>query len=162
MPANFVLTLSCVDRPGIVAAVTTELAALDANIAESNQFWDKETGTFFMRLAFTAPDGVGRDAIERTLRAPIERFGMRTTLLDEGRRKRIVVMVSKFDHAMLHLLYQIRVGWLDAEVAAIVSNHETSRATADYEGIPFYLLPVDGQNKLGQEQEVLRLSLIHI
>jgi formyltetrahydrofolate deformylase len=157
VPANFVLTLSCADRPGIVAAVTTELAALNANIAESNQFWDRETGTFFMRLAFTAPDGVGREAIERALRPATERFGMRTALLDEGRRKRIIVMVSKFDHAMLHLLYQIRVGWLDAEVAAIVSNHEDSRATADYEGIPFYLLPVDRQNKLAQEQEVLRL-----
>jgi formyltetrahydrofolate deformylase len=155
--ANFVLTLSCADRPGIVAAVTTELAALNANIAESNQFWDKETGTFFMRLAFTAPEDVTREAIERALRPAIERFGMRTALLDEGRRKRIVVMVSKFDHAMLHLLYQIRVGWLDAEIAAIVSNHETSRAAADYEGIPYYQLPVDAENKLAQEQEVLRL-----
>ena len=157
MPANFVLTLSCADRPGIVAAVTTELAALNANISESNQFWDRETGNFFMRLAFTAPEGVDREAIERALRPATERFGMRTALLDEGRRKRIVVMVSKFDHAMLHLLYQIRVGWLDAEVAAIVSNHETSRATADYEGIPYYILPVDRENKLAQEQEVLRL-----
>jgi formyltetrahydrofolate deformylase len=157
VPANFVLTLSCADRPGIVAAVTTELAALNANISESNQFWDRETGNFFMRLAFTAPEGVDREAIERALRPATERFGMRTALLDEGRRKRIVVMVSKFDHAMLHLLYQIRVGWLDAEVAAIVSNHETSRATADYEGIPYYILPVDKENKLAQEQEVLRL-----
>jgi formyltetrahydrofolate deformylase len=157
VPANFVLTLSCADRPGIVAAVTTELAALNANISESNQFWDRETGNFFMRLAFTAPEGVDREAIERALRPATERFGMRTALLDEGRRKRIVVMVSKFDHAMLHLLYQIRVGWLDAEVAAIVSNHETSRATADYEGIPYYILPVDRENKLAQEQEVLRL-----
>ena len=112
-----------------------------------------------MRLAFTAPEGVGREAIERALRPAIERFGMRTTLLDEGRRKRIVVMVSKFDHAMLHLLYQIRVGWLDAEVAAIVSNHEESRATADYEGIPYHYLPVarDKSNKVAQEQEVIRL-----
>jgi formyltetrahydrofolate deformylase len=157
MSADFVLTLSCADRPGIVAAVTTELAALNANIAESNQFWDRETGTFFMRLAFTAPAGVDRDAIERALRPAIERFGMRTTLLDEGRKKRIIVMVSKFDHALLHLLYQIRVGWLDAEVVAIVSNHEESRGTADYEGIPYHLLPVDKTNKLGQEQEVLRL-----
>lgn len=159
MPADFVLTLSCADRPGIVAAVTTELAALNANISESNQFWDRETGTFFMRLAFTAPDGVERDGIERALRPAVERFGMRTALLDERRSKRIVVMVSKFDHALLHLLYQIRVGWLDAEVAAIVSNHEDSRATADYEGIPYHYLPVakDKSNKLAQEQEVLRL-----
>jgi formyltetrahydrofolate deformylase len=68
MSANFVLTLSCADRPGIVAAVTTELAALNANISESNQFWDRETGTFFMRLAFASPEGTGRDAIERALR----------------------------------------------------------------------------------------------
>jgi formyltetrahydrofolate deformylase len=159
MPANFVLTLSCVDRPGIVAAVTTELAGLNANISESNQFWDRETGSFFMRLAFTAPDEVEREDIERALRPPIERFGMRTTLLDQGRKKRIIVMVSKFDHALLHLLYQIRVGWLDAEVVALVSNHEDSRATADYEGIPYHYLPVakDKSNKLAQEQEVLRL-----
>ena len=157
MPANFVLTLSCADRPGIVAAVTTELAALDANIAESNQFWDRETGTFFMRLAFAAPDGVSREAIERALRPAIERFSMRTTLVDEGRKKRIVVMVSKFDHALLHLLYQIRVGWLDADVAAIISNHEVSRATAEYEGIPYHVLPVDKTSKAPQEAEVLQL-----
>jgi formyltetrahydrofolate deformylase len=159
MSADFVLTLSCVDRPGIVAAVTTELAALNANISESNQFWDRETGTFFMRLAFTSPDGVDRDGLERALRPVNERFGMRTSLVDQGRKKKIVVMVSKFDHAMLHLLYQIRVGWLDAEVTAIVSNHEDSRATADYEGIPYHYLPVakDKSNLLAQEQEVLRL-----
>jgi formyltetrahydrofolate deformylase len=159
MSADFVLTLSCADRPGIVAAVTTELAALNANISESNQFWDRETGTFFMRLAFTAPAGVDRDALERALRPVTERFGMRISLVDQGRKKKIVVLVSKFDHAMLHLLYQIRVGWLDAEVAAIVSNHEDSRATADYEGIPYHYLPVkrDKSDKPAQEQEILGL-----
>jgi formyltetrahydrofolate deformylase len=157
MPTDFVLTLSCADRPGIVAAVTTELAALGANIAESNQFWDKETGQFFMRLAVTAPEGTDRDGIERALRPAVERFGMRTTLVDQGRKKKIIVMVSKFDHALLHLLYLIRVGWLDAEVAAIVSNHEDSRATADYESIPYHVLPVDKANKLAQEQQAIRL-----
>ena len=154
--SNFILTLSCVDRPGIVAAVTSELAALDANIAESNQFWDRETGTFFMRLAFTAPEGVDRATLERALKPATERFAMRTELIDRHRRKRLVVMVSKFDHALLHLLYQIRVGWLEAEVAAIVSNHEESRATADYERIPYHHLPLPrGGDKAAQEEQVL-------
>ncbi|AKR57403.1 Formyltetrahydrofolate deformylase [Devosia sp. H5989] len=158
MPAsNFILTLSCEDRPGIVAAVTTELAALNANIAESNQFWDRETGRFFMRLAFTAPEGVGRETIEKALKPAIERFGMRTALVDQSQKKKILVMVSKFDHALLHLLYQIRVGWLDAEVVAIVSNHEDSRKTAEYEGIPYHVLPVSKDNKAEQEEQVLKL-----
>ncbi|MFD1943240.1 formyltetrahydrofolate deformylase [Paradevosia shaoguanensis] len=158
MPAsNFILTLSCEDRPGIVAAVTTELAALNANIAESNQFWDRETGRFFMRLAFTAPDGEAREAIDKALKPAIERFGMRTELIDQSQKKKILVMVSKFDHALLHLLYQIRVGWLDAEVVAIISNHEDSRKTAEYEGIPYHVLPVSKDNKAAQEEEVLKL-----
>jgi formyltetrahydrofolate deformylase len=156
--ANFILTLSCADRPGIVAAVTTELAALNANIAESNQFWDRETGQFFMRLAFTAPETVSREALELALKPAIERFSMRTALIDQSRRKRILVMVSKFDHAMLHLLYQIRVGWLDVDVAAIVSNHDASRATAIYEKIPFHHLPVDRNNRAEQEGRVLKLA----
>ena len=67
-------------------------------------------------------------------------------------------MVSKFDHTLLHLLYQIRVGWLDAEVAAIVSNHEDSRATADYENIPYHYLPVSKDTKAEQEAEVIHLA----
>ncbi len=156
-PANFVLTLSCVDRPGIVAAVSTELAALDANIAESNQFWDRETGQFFMRLAFTAPQGVTRETLERTLKSPIERFGMKTALVDQSRKKRLVILVSKFDHTLLHLLYQIRVGWLDAEVAAVISNHDDTRKIAEDAGIPFHLLPVSKDTKAAQEEQVLNL-----
>ncbi|MBK1795434.1 formyltetrahydrofolate deformylase [Devosia sp. WQ 349] len=155
--ANFVLTLSCIDRPGIVAAVTTELAGLNANIAESNQFWDKETGRFFMRIAFTAPDGLSREAIENALKSPIARFDMQTALSDESIRKRIVIMVSKFDHTLLHLLYQIRVGWLNADVAAIVSNHEEARKIAEDAGIPYHYLPVTKETKADQEAKVLEI-----
>ena len=155
--ANFVLTLSCADRPGIVAAVTTELAGLNANIAESNQFWDRETGRFFMRLAFAAPAEVSREAIERALKSPIERFSMKTSLADESHKKRIVIMVSRFDHTLLHLLYQIRVGWLDAEVAAVISNHGDAQKIAADAGIPFHLLPVTKDSKAQQEEQVLAL-----
>ena len=156
-PANFVLTLSCADRPGIVAAVTTELAALGANIAESNQFWDRETDRFFMRLAFTNPAGLGRDELERAIKSPIERFSMKTTLADEGQKKRIVVLVSRFDHTLLHLLYQIRVGWLNADVAAIISNHGDAKKLAEDAGIPFHLLPVTRDTKAQQEEQILSI-----
>ena len=66
-------------------------------------------------------------------------------------------MVSKFDHAMLHLLYQIRVGWLDAEVAAIVSNHEDSRAEAENAGIPYHCWKVTPATKAGQEARLTAL-----
>jgi len=152
-----VLSLSCDDKPGIVASVTTELASLGANIAESSQFWDRMTNRFFMRIAFQAPEGAGRDAVERALGPTIERFGMRTMLVDQGRRPKMIVMVSRFDHAMLHLLYQIRVGWLDAEVVAIVSNHEASRRTAEHEGVPFHHWPVTADSKADQEERLLGL-----
>lgn len=154
---TFILTLACEDRPGIVAAVTAELAGLGGNIAESSQFWDRHTNRFFMRIAFTLPGAVGKDDVERALKPAVERFGMKAGLTDAARRPRIVVMVSKFDHAMLHLLYQIKVGWLNAEVAAIVSNHEDSRKTADYEGIPFHHWPVTKETKAAQEEKLLAL-----
>lgn len=152
-----VLSLSCDDRPGIVAGVTTELAAMGANIAESSQFWDRQTNRFFMRIAFAAPAGATGDNIERALKSPVERFGMEATLVDQGRRPKMIVLVSKFDHALLHLLYQIRVGWLNAEVAAIVSNHEDSRRSAELEGVPYHYWPVSKDNKAEQEEKLLAL-----
>ncbi|HWK68534.1 MAG TPA: formyltetrahydrofolate deformylase [Rhizobiaceae bacterium] len=154
---TFVLTLSCEDKPGIVAAVTTELAAIGGNIAESNQFWDRQTGRFFMRIAFTIGAAMGKDDILRALKPAIDRFAMKTDLLDQARKPKIVIMVSKFDHAMLHLLYQIKAGWLNAEVAAIVSNHEDSRKTAEQEGIPYHCWKVTRDNKAEQEEKLLSL-----
>ncbi|KQW63287.1 MULTISPECIES: formyltetrahydrofolate deformylase [Ensifer] len=155
---TFILVLSCDDKPGIVAAVTTELAGLGANIAESSQFWDRHTNSFFMRIAFQAPDGMTRDDVERALRPAVDRFQMRTALTEAARKPKIVILVSKFDHALLRLLYQIRVGWLNAEVAAIVSNHEDSRRTAELEAIPFHHWTVSKTNREEQEEKLLRLT----
>ncbi|WP_127145357.1 formyltetrahydrofolate deformylase [Pelagibacterium montanilacus] len=154
---NFVLTLSCADQPGIVAGVTTELFGLGANIAESNQFWDRDTGKFFMRIAFAAPQGTSKDGIERALQPVIARFEMKTAIAEESRKPRIIIMVSKFDHALRHLLYQTQVGWLRAEVVAIVSNHEDTRSLADADGIAFHHLPMEKGKKAEQEARVLEV-----
>jgi formyltetrahydrofolate deformylase len=155
---HFVITIACADQPGIVAAITTELAAIGANIAESSQFWDRQTNRFFMRIAIETAEDVDAQAVKRALQAPIARFELRLDINTVAKRPKIIIMVSKFDHAMLHLLYQIRVGWLDAEVVAIVSNHEDSRKTADIEGIPFHYLPVTKDTKAEQEEKLLDLA----
>ena len=157
MTHPFVLTLSCEDRPGIVAAVTTELASMGANITESNQFWDRDSNRFFMRVAFDAQDGAERRDVERLLSPAFDRFSMKTRIIDLHRRPKVIIMVSKFDHALLHLLYQVRVGQLDAEVAAIVSNHPDAKKYADDEGIPFHHIPVTPETKPEQEAKLLEL-----
>lgn len=154
---HFVITIACADQPGIVAAITTELAAIGSNIAESGQFWDRQTNRFFMRIAIETPEGVDAESVKWALQAPVARFEMRLDINTVAKRPKIIIMVSKFDHAMLHLLYQIRVGWLDAEVVAIVSNHEDSRRTAEIEGIPYHHLPVTKDTKAEQEEKLLDL-----
>ncbi|MCM5558057.1 formyltetrahydrofolate deformylase [Pleomorphomonas sp. JP5] len=155
-----ILTLSCADRPRIVASVTTILAGLGGNIAESAQFWDRVTNRFFMRIAFETPSALSADTIRAALSDTIETFGMTVDLVDAARTPKIIIMVSKFDHCLQHLMYQIRVGWLKAEVAAIVSNHEDSRAFAEAQGIPYYCWPVDKDKSNKAEQEAKVVALV--
>ncbi|PKR57046.1 formyltetrahydrofolate deformylase [Thalassospira lohafexi] len=154
---SYILRIACDDQPGIVATVTSALASRGANIIESNQFWDRHTNQFFLRVGISVPAEIDKDSIVLTLNPSVDRFNMKLKVDVVSRRPKIIIMVSKFDHAMLHLLYQIKVGWLDAEVAAIVSNHEDARKVAEQEGIPFHYMPVNKDNKIEQEAKLADL-----
>jgi formyltetrahydrofolate deformylase len=155
--ASFILTLTSDPLPGIIAAVSTAISDLGGNITETNQHWDRPANRFFLRVAFVAPEGLTIPDVEQALAPTVERLGLELKVVDATRPPKIIAMVSKFDHALLHLLYQIRVGWLSAEVAAIVSNHEDARRTADHEGIRFVHLPVTPETKPAQEAALLAL-----
>ena len=148
---RFILTLSCEDQPRIVATVTGMLAGLGGNIAESAQFWDRGSNRFFMRIVFTVPDEATLDGVRLAMADTVRRFDLELTLADAEALPRIIILVSRFDHCLEHLLYQIRVGWLRAEVAAIVSNHEDARDAAERSGIPFHHWPVTKDTKAEQE-----------
>lgn len=154
---TWVLTLSCQDRPRIVATITSAIAVIGANIAESAQFWDRSTNRFFMRISFVASSTVDRHALEAVLDPTIAEFGMILSLDPAEETPRMIIMMSKFDHCLAHLLYQIRVGWLRAEIVAIVSNHEAGRAAAEAAGLPYHLWPVTKDNKAEQEAKLLQL-----
>ena len=154
---TFILTLTSDPLPGIIAAVSTAVAELGGNITETNQHWDRPANRFFLRVAFVGAEGLTAPAVERALAPTAEKLGLDLKVVDAARPPKIIAMVSKFDHALLHLLYQIRVGWLRAEVAAIVSNHEDARRIADHEGIRFVHLPVTPETKPQQEAGLLAL-----
>jgi formyltetrahydrofolate deformylase len=154
---SFILTLASDPRPGIIAAVATIVADMGGNISETHQHWDRPSNRFFLRIAFLGPEGLDVAAVEQALAPAVDRFGLDLKVVDAARRPKILAMVSKFDHALLHLLYQIRVGWLSAEVVAIVSNHPDARRIADHEGIRFVHLPVTPETKPAQEAALLAL-----
>ena len=166
-PAQYVLTFSCPDRPGIVHAVSGHLSVQGCNILESQQYSDPDSGRFFMRTVF-APAGDGTAAAasgavsETALRAGFqalgERFGMDWALRDRRQRKRVLLMASKFDHCLADLLYRWRLGELPMDIVAVVSNHprETYRHL-QLDGLPFHHLPVTAANKAEQEAQLWTL-----
>ena len=108
----FVLTLTSDPLPGIIAAVTTAVADLGGNITETHQHWDRPTDRFFLRVAFVGPEGLTVPAVEQALAPGADKLALELKVTDASRPPKIIAMVSRFDHALLHLLYQIRVGWL--------------------------------------------------
>lgn len=155
---RWVLTLSCPDRPGIVAAVAGALAGLAGNITESQQFGAVESGRFYMRVEAEIDDAVAdRAAVEAALGAVSEQFGMDWSLDVVGRPVRTVVMVSTASHCLHDLAYQQRSGRLEVDIVAVVSNHEALRPIADFYGLPFHHVPVTRDSKGEAEAALLRL-----
>jgi formyltetrahydrofolate deformylase len=154
-----ILTLSCPNRPGIVAAVSTLLFEAGCNILDAQQFDDTETDRFFMRVVFNRlEESQTQAAIAASVGDLAERFGMEFTLREREARKRVMLLVSKFDHCLADLLYRWRIGELPMEISAIVSNHgRSSIASTDIGDLPFHHLPVTRQTKMEQEAQLWQL-----
>ena len=153
---QYVLTLSCPDRPGIVSAVSTFLAHNGQNILDAQQFDDLETKKFFMRVVFTAADlAVELAALQTGFTAIADRFGMDWQMRDRASRRRVMLLVSKSDHCLVDILYRWRTGELEMIPTAIVSNHlRESFGNLDFGEIPFHYLPVTRQTKMEQETRI--------
>ncbi|MEY3905792.1 MAG: hypothetical protein RIR59_615 [Pseudomonadota bacterium] len=155
--ADFVLRIVSEDRKGIVAAVANAMVRQDCNIVESAQYGDPDSGRFFMRVAFSAPDGLSQDAFSAAFAPVAEPFQLDWQIHDLRRKLRAMIMVSQGGHCLNDLLYRTSTKRLPMEVTSIVSNHLTWQRRADHEGVPFYHLPVTPENKLEQEARLLAM-----
>jgi formyltetrahydrofolate deformylase len=155
--ARFVLTLSCGDRRGIVAAVANCIASQGCNIVESAQYGDPETERFFMRVSFSAPPAVSAESFRRGFQPVAIGFDFDWQLHDLAVKPRVMILVSRFGHCLNDLLYRHSSGYLPMELASVVSNHEAMRRRAEAEGAPFIHLPVDPTTREQQEETLVRL-----
>ncbi|ARP75473.1 MULTISPECIES: formyltetrahydrofolate deformylase [Bordetella] len=154
---DYILTLSCPDRTGIVFRVSGLLFELGCNIRDSQQFGDEETGRFFLRVHFDLPREVAESALREQFAALANGYDMQWQIHDAHRKARLLIMVSKQGHCLNDLLFRVSSGQLRAEVAAIVSNHNDYASLAASYGIPFHHMPVTPDTKAGQERQVLEL-----
>jgi formyltetrahydrofolate deformylase len=154
---RYILTLSCPDRTGIVAAVANFLLDQQCNIVDSAQYGDAANKLFFMRVSF-APETTLSVATVRERFATIgERFAMQWAVNDSAVKHRVMLLVSQHGHCLNDLLYRYRTGALPIEIPAIVSNHRDFYQQAAAHNIPFHYLPLDQSNKQKQEQKLLEL-----
>jgi formyltetrahydrofolate deformylase len=153
--ARHILTLSCVNRPGIVAKVSAALFDGGFNILDAQQFDDTETGDFFMRVVFNpAAPRADTEGLRETFKAIALGFAMTWSMRSVDQLKRVVLMVSRFDHCLVDLLHRWRSGELAMDPVAIIANHpRETYAHIEFGDIPFHHLPITKQTKMEQEAQ---------
>jgi formyltetrahydrofolate deformylase len=152
--AEYILTLTCVDRRGIVKRIAGVLADNGCNILDSAQFSDPDTNTFFMRVHFADESGAGRELAPLFETAASE-LALDWRLHDASRKPRLLLLVSKSGHCLNDLLYRHSSGLIHADVRAVASNHEDFRALTQSHGLPFHHWPVDNSSRSAQERRLL-------
>jgi formyltetrahydrofolate deformylase len=153
------LLVRCDDRPGIVAAVSRFLHEHGANIVESDQYSsDPEGGAFFLRMVFHRADlPAARPELERAFAPIAETFGMRWWLHEAATPKRVAVLVSRYDHCLLELLWRWRRKDLDVDIGLVVSNHPDLAVETRAFGVPYVHIPVTRETKPEAEERQLDL-----
>src|ERR1700683_5390926 len=156
---EYVLTLSCPDRPGIVYAVSSFLVQHSANILASQQYGESPDGRFFMRVQFAVPPpGQEVADLERGFSWVAEAFHMSWHLHDTAARVRTLIMVSRLGHCLNDLLFRWKTGALPVDVVGVVSNHDEFGELAASYRIPFHHIPVTAATKAAADAE--RLAVI--
>jgi len=157
MSASLILTLSCEDKPGIVARVTSNLFEAGGNIQEAQQFDDPQSGRFFMRVVFN-PGDLDVAAFRASFTPVADQFAMDWNIRDTSVNRKVILMVSKFDHCLGDLLYRVRIGELPMDVVAILGNHPKEALNISLIGdMPYHHLPITKDTKPQQEAEVKRI-----
>jgi formyltetrahydrofolate deformylase len=154
---EYVLTLTCPEKPGIVHAVSSYLVQHSANILDSQQYGEAPDGRFFMRVHFAVPPGARLGDLQRDFARVAEASQMSWQLHDNAARVRTLIMVSRLGHCLNDLLFRWKTGTLPANVVAVVSNHPDFGELAFSYNIPFRHIRVTPETKTAAENRLLQI-----
>jgi formyltetrahydrofolate deformylase len=158
MKTSAILLISCPDRKGEVATIADFIYRHNGNILHANEHADEESGLFLMRVEFD-PEGFDIDLADFGKHfAPVaEKFSMKWRLAQSAQRQRMIILVSKYDHCLVDLLYRHKSGELACDIPLIISNHADNQAIADFYKIPYTVVSVTKENKSSAEAQIQKL-----
>jgi formyltetrahydrofolate deformylase len=155
-----ILLVQCPDRPGIVAAISSFLFRHGANITDFDQHTsDDDAGIYFTRLEFqTGRIDLPLHDLEAAFALDVAKpFAMEWRLSLSRHRKKVAVLVSRHDHALLEVLWAWKRGDLRADVTAVVSNHPDLRSAAEPFGVRFAHVPNTPERRREAEAEMAKV-----
>jgi formyltetrahydrofolate deformylase len=158
---RYLVNLSCTDHAGIVRDVATFVSSRGGNVLQSNQSTDEVTKQFFLRMDFEVPVTIRSETLREDFAAIAELHRMKWRIAEANAKGRMLVMVSQYGHCLNDLLFRTSIGAINADIVAIVSNHETFRSLADHYAVPFYYLPISPETKPEQEAKLFQLLEEH-
>jgi formyltetrahydrofolate deformylase len=155
MKNSAVLLLSCPDRKGVVAGVSGFIFQHGGNILHADEHGDRDSNMFLMRVEFDPAElDLPLSDFSSHFSEIATKFEMRWRLALSDVRARVAILVSKYDHCLVDLLYRHQSGELNCDIACVISNHSDSQPVADFYRIPFYLVPVPTENKQAAERQI--------
>ena len=151
--SRHVLLVECPDRRGLVHEITGVLLRHHCNVTSNHEFVDVEANRFFMRTEFTGEVDAASVVDETKKLLPT---GGTARLAKHGKR-RVVVFASREHHCLADLLVRHAFAELNAELLAVISNHDTLRPLVEKFGVPFHLVSHEAMSREKHEAEVRSL-----
>jgi formyltetrahydrofolate deformylase len=158
MSDNAILLISCPDRKGITAKVSSFIYKNNGNIEHADQHIDKQTNTFFMRIEWSLKNfKINPAGIASNFSFLAKKFKMDWNLYFSQEVSRVAIFVSRSAHCLYDLLLKTKEGQLNCNVPLIISNHSTAGEIAEIFDIRFFEFPVTKENKVEQERKIINL-----
>jgi formyltetrahydrofolate deformylase len=162
MKNSAVLLISCPDRKGIVATISDFVFRHNGNILHADEHADEESNLFLMRVEFDPAEfDIDLAEFSRHFTPTADKFRMRWRLARANYRPQMIILVSKYDHCLVDLLYRHHSGELACEIPLIISNHADNQPIADFYRVPYITIPVPKEGKSQAEQKILGLLEQH-